>query len=105
MNASVKRLPNIAPAANFTALGDDSQHSHTEDKAVLFIREDLPADVLFDAAERRQWAVRSMLKALTWNVMSDGVDGEHLTGLAQAAMLLVSDAESLYLAARRSANK
>lgn len=46
MNASVKRLPNIAPAANFTALGDDSQHSHTEDKAVLFIREDLPADVL-----------------------------------------------------------
>lgn len=37
--------------------------------------------------------------------MSDGVDGEHLTGLAQAAMLLVSDAESLYLAARRSANK
>ncbi|WP_143492174.1 hypothetical protein, partial [Pseudomonas aeruginosa] len=99
MNASVQRIPRIEPeGSNFTALGDDSQHSHTEDKAVLFIREDLPADVLFDAAERRQWVVRSMLKALAWNVMSDGVDGEHLAGLAHAAMLLVSDAESLYLA-------
>ncbi len=105
MNASVKTPSQYCSCRKLHRLGDDSQHSHTEDKAVLFIREDLPADVLFDAAERRQWAVRSMLKALAWNVMSDGVDGEHLTGLAQAAMLLVSDAESLYLAARRSASK
>ncbi|EOX9120379.1 TPA: hypothetical protein L5Y86_002911 [Pseudomonas aeruginosa] len=105
MNASVQRIPRIEPASsNFTALDVSSQHSSDESRSALYVRDDLPCGDLFDAAERRQWAARSMLNALAWNEMSE-VEGSHLVGIAQAAMLLVSDAESLYRAARRAAKK
>lgn len=84
--------------AKFLALG-----SKADERAAIYLRSDAPADVLFQAASERQYAVRDLLEAISRCEINEG-EAKGISGLARAAALLVGDAESLYEAAHRSAS-
>lgn len=84
--------------AKYIAMG-----SKTDARAAIFLRADASAEVLFEAASERQYAVRDLLEAISRCEINEG-EARGISGLARAAALLVGDAESLYEAAHRSSN-
>lgn len=73
-------------------------HANEHD-SLLGYRSDAQATALYDEAVQRQYAVLSLLCALSGSSNLNELSGEPLTGCMQAIRLLCSDAAGLYSAA------
>lgn len=81
---------------NYHALELDSQGSKDP---VLFLNSSVPAGELMDAASWRAGAVCELLEVLSVSRAEDGFPRD-VAKVSRAVLLLLSDAESLYRAAR-----